>query len=380
MARRDSDSHERRKAATGILRVAALLLCCACADPPASAPVAAGQEAPFPGFALRGRVDQPLIGWTAPEDLRPAVRKAASLWNSEAGQHPRFVERKEGEAIDLEIDWRRGAHDQCMPFGTESSVAHSGPLPLPSFIHLDLDRDWDDERRVLTLAHELGHILGLAHSADSRALMFAEPSGKKPALTDMDRRGLRTLYGSEEAPTANDLVIAEEGGQSLVLRGVAPVGESEFGLADVDGDGTDELVVWRTDEAGFGALSFYFFAPADKGQSATSTPPLVTRTLGPLYGLYAPGALLSVALEDSLSPTPLLVLEWPDGRYGARPMHPSGRPAVRKPGPLRLRDGRDDMDGDGVFDDSGDHDALSLSLRLNADLNENGTDERVRRP
>jgi hypothetical protein len=65
-----------------------------------------------------------------------------------------------------------------------------------------------------------------------------------------------------------------------VLRGVAPGDISEFAVFDVDGNGCDDVLAWRTDRAGNGQLMIYHF-----GKGAQ-----IARTTGPVFGAMASGA------------------------------------------------------------------------------------------
>ena len=60
---------------------------------------------------------------------------------------------------------------------------------------------------------------------------------------------------------------------------MAPPSVAEYTVFDSDGDGDDEVLVWRTDRPGNGALMIYHF---DTGLE-------LSHTVGPLYGMSAPG-------------------------------------------------------------------------------------------
>jgi hypothetical protein len=54
--------------------------------------------------------------------------------------------------------------------------------------------------------HELGHAVGLGHSSDASAVMYAYYGGARCALTQDDINGILSLYstGGAATPTATD--------------------------------------------------------------------------------------------------------------------------------------------------------------------------------
>jgi hypothetical protein len=121
-------------------------------------------------------------------------------------------------------------------------------------------------------------VLGLDHGPDEGAVMYPEPSPLRAQLAPSDLAGIHSLYGGG-ASASGDLVI--RGGEAeSVLRAVAPPELTEWTLVDTDSDGDAEIVVWRTDDAGCGALWSHHFSPG----------PRLERSVGPIYGaMAAPG-------------------------------------------------------------------------------------------
>jgi hypothetical protein len=84
--------------------------------------------------------------------------------------------------------------------------------------------------------HELGHVLGLDHSLDSTAIMYASVSfsncSPRPVpITQDDINGIRTIYGSGSAtptptgvPGAPTSLVASSSGSSVTLTWSAPTG------------------------------------------------------------------------------------------------------------------------------------------------------------
>ncbi|KAK4419602.1 Metalloendoproteinase 2-MMP [Sesamum alatum] len=104
-------------------------------------------------------------------------------------------------SADVKVSFERRDHGDGSPFdGPYGVVAHSF-YPPDGRLHFDADESWTPyvakgSFDLLTVAlHEVGHILGLGHSPNPKASMFAyfEP-GKPRDLNDDDIRGIQALY------------------------------------------------------------------------------------------------------------------------------------------------------------------------------------------
>ena len=266
------------------------------AAPLAALAAACGAEEPFQArFTVRGRwagerevayrVD-PAGGALDSATFRRALEGALAGW-AETGCAT-FREAREGEEPALAFSWARGEHEGCVAFGADPSVAHAGPVGPGTFVHFDAEREWDEAALERAALHEVGHVLGLGHSDDERAIMHSQPSPARSRIGASDLAGLRSLYGSADGGGAitdsdgdGDLLVLDARGEvALVLSGVAPSGASAWWLSDLDRDGASELLVRRTDEAGHGATFQYRFGPG----------PALELASGPRYGGAAPSA------------------------------------------------------------------------------------------
>jgi hypothetical protein len=139
---------------------------------------------------------------------RDLIRRAFALWSDQTPLT--FTEVSNASTADIVIGWATGDHGDGDPFdGPGDILAHASfPNPYDNsqvFLHFDDDERWvDSETRDVDLltvaAHEIGHTLGLAHSSDPDALMFASYSGPHRFLSEDDIAGVQSLYGVDSDP------------------------------------------------------------------------------------------------------------------------------------------------------------------------------------
>jgi len=299
-----------------------------------------GEAVPPSRYALRGAWPDPsTLTYSLSGEGVHELETACARW---AALGPvSFRAAAVGETPDFTVTWERGAHGSCTPFGADPSLAHTGPVPGPTFVHLDAGRNWSEAggpALAQTILHELGHVLGLDHSPDPMALMYADPSAQE--ITRAERDALHTLYGGGTIDES-DLVVVRDDEVLAVVHGVGTSGFADFELFDTDGDGDDELVVWRIDRAGEGELTAFHFAPGPRPE----------RTVGPRLGMTAHNG--TTHLVTTVAGTRLLVLEYPNGNRIVRRFDDDGHlrtgtdeelPSLEDT-PARRTSG--DLDGDG---------------------------------
>ncbi|XP_028755920.1 metalloendoproteinase 5-MMP-like [Neltuma alba] len=108
------------------------------------------------------------------------------------------------EKTDLTIGLYRGAHGDGKPFDGPGHILAHAFAPTDGRLHYDADEKWSDQNPtpagqfdlVWIGLHEVGHLLGLQHSKDPNAVMYAfmQPGKSKRALGSDDIAGIKALY------------------------------------------------------------------------------------------------------------------------------------------------------------------------------------------
>ncbi|XP_008106258.2 matrix metalloproteinase-20 [Anolis carolinensis] len=136
-------------------------------------------------------------------EVDKAVEMGLKAWSAAAPLN--FVKTTSGEA-DIMISFENGDHGDSYPFdGPRGTLAHAfAPGEgLGGDTHFDNAEKWTMGMNGFNLftvaAHEFGHALGLAHSADPSALMYPTYKYQHPFgfhLPKDDVKGIQALYGS----------------------------------------------------------------------------------------------------------------------------------------------------------------------------------------
>ncbi len=168
---------------------------------------------------------------------REIVRQAFQAWQGVANLN--FTEVAPNQNPDFRVAWRSGDHGDGSPFddqgGTQGNTLAHAFFPPPcggthaGDLHFDEAEAWIDDPNangilLLQVAiHEIGHLLGLSHSNDTSAIMFAFYAPDRVNLSQDDIQGITALYG--ERTTVNELRLSDtvsgnlsQGGEEVVYK------------------------------------------------------------------------------------------------------------------------------------------------------------------
>ena len=329
-----------------------------------------------------------------------AMEKAFQRWSQSTGLL--FQLAPDDQEAFLTIQWKAADHGRpCIPFGVSSElVGHICTAPdsgdaTPYSIHLNAGVDWDlsedaaEEsqappglrvprmkvpRLTPVLVHEIGHVLGLGHVA-------AGPSTMRPLQGQTlehpgkgDVQGIHSLYGGGEVSTDADLEICcvdPQGEAHLaapVIRGLAPRNRVRVHAVDIDGNGSQELLLMCRGKVtdGSGLLILQFAAGA-----------VLEKTMGPFPGMLFPELPIAVGRSDE-GETILVQARGVKGHYRALVIPRSEPiPQLVPPG-MRwssVAGGGGDGNGDGILD----RPIGGISPVSRADLDGDGIQELIRR-
>jgi hypothetical protein len=135
-------------------------------------------------------------------DARTAIGGAFDRWATVSPL--RFSEATSGALI--QIGWYTGAHEDGSNFDGAGGVLAHGFYPPPNGGNIAGDVHFDDAETwtvntpptgtdLATVSlHEIGHALGLDHSSDTNAVMYAYYGGARRELTADDIAGIQSIY------------------------------------------------------------------------------------------------------------------------------------------------------------------------------------------
>ncbi|KAL3537019.1 hypothetical protein ACH5RR_000385 [Cinchona calisaya] len=160
------------------------------------------------------------------EDIRGAFERAFGHWASVIPMT--FLETNDYDFADIKIGFYTGEHGDYEPFdGVLGILAHSF-LPESGRFHLDAAETWavdfEVEKSKVAIdlesvaTHEIGHLLGLAHTNDKEAVMYPslKPRQKKVDLNIDDIRGIQALYGSNPNFKSPDILESDRFSSDVV--------------------------------------------------------------------------------------------------------------------------------------------------------------------
>lgn len=147
------------------------------------------------------------------DDIRSAFLHAFRVWAAAVPMF-HFTEVQDYEAADVKVSFVSGPHGDAQNFdGVLGIIAHAFS-PEDGRVHFDDAEFWsvdvvsDKAPQALDLTsvaiHEVGHVIGLAHSPVRKSVMFPNiaPHHTKRALSEDDVHGVRILYGLDPPPPA----------------------------------------------------------------------------------------------------------------------------------------------------------------------------------
>lgn len=209
-----------------LLLISSLLLACSLTIPPTSAPQTeyryddlpdkAGEDPAISEYRAISKWDALDITYFFEngtdqfegETERELIRRAFALWSAQTPLT--FAEVTTASEADITVAWAVRNHGDGDPFDGPGDVLAHASFPNPYdnsqvILHFDDEERWvDSETRNVDLltvaAHEIGHTLGLAHSDDLNALMYAAYSGPHRSLSADDIAGVQAIYGMASAP------------------------------------------------------------------------------------------------------------------------------------------------------------------------------------
>ncbi|HVP81489.1 MAG TPA: matrixin family metalloprotease [Nitrososphaeraceae archaeon] len=140
-------------------------------------------------------------------DLSNSVIKGAIAFSLDQWKNVTPLNFSEvSSAGDIRISWQVGDHGDGYPFDGSSGVLAHAFYPQDGRLHFDDAETWSDNNPpsgidlISVALHELGHSLGLGHSSDTNAVMYAYYGGIRRDLRTDDIHGIQAIYGARNSP------------------------------------------------------------------------------------------------------------------------------------------------------------------------------------
>lgn len=145
------------------------------------------------------------IDYLSQSEIHATFERAFGRWSAVIPVN--FTETGNYSSADIKIGWYRGDHGDGEAFDGVLGVLAHAFSPENGRLHMDAAERWavdlGRERSKVAVdlesvaTHEIGHVLGLAHSSVKEAIMYPSlsPRTKKVELRMDDVVGIQALYG-----------------------------------------------------------------------------------------------------------------------------------------------------------------------------------------